>query len=66
MTDPLEMLTAAELAELFKTSESVLSQWRIRGQGPAFVKMGRSVRYPRQEVEEWLDANKKLKLGGRK
>lgn len=57
MTDPLEMLTAAELAELLKIPEGTLAQWRYRGQGPKYFKLGNHVRYQRSEIEEWLEAN---------
>jgi hypothetical protein len=40
-----EMLTPKESAKLLKVSISWLAKARKRGDGPAFVRFGRSVRY---------------------
>jgi hypothetical protein len=40
-----ETLTAAEAAKILKMSESWLAKARMRGDGPAFMKVGRSVRH---------------------
>jgi hypothetical protein len=40
-----EMLTPAEFAKLLKVSISWLAKARRRGDGPAFARFGRSVRY---------------------
>jgi Helix-turn-helix domain len=40
-----EMLTPKEFAKLLKVSISWLAKARKRGDGPAFVRFGRSVRY---------------------
>jgi hypothetical protein len=40
-----EMLTPKELGKLLKVSISWLAKARKRGDGPAFVRFGRSVRY---------------------
>jgi predicted DNA-binding transcriptional regulator AlpA len=47
-----EMLTAAETAKVLKVSESWLAKARVRGEGPPFIRLGRSVRYVR--LREWL------------
>ena len=53
LTDPA--LTDAQVsAALGGISIDTLAQWRHRGVGPRFVKIGRSVRYLRSDVEQWL------------
>jgi hypothetical protein len=42
---PAELLTAKEYAKAAKVSLSWLAKARRRGDGPPFVKFGRSVRY---------------------
>ena len=44
-TDPQEMLTPKEFAKAKKVSLSWLAKARKRGDGPAFVRFGRSIRY---------------------
>jgi hypothetical protein len=43
--DPLEMLTPKEFAKAHKVSPSWLAKARRRGDGPPFVRFGRSIRY---------------------
>ncbi len=33
---------------------STLQKWRVRGDGPPFVKVGRLVRYRPEDVEAWV------------
>lgn len=54
---PEKLLTQAEVAERLSVSERTLEAWRCRGFGPAFVKLGRSVRYRPSDVERWLAAH---------
>lgn len=43
--------TATYLGKPVKT----LQQWRWKREGPAYIKVGRAVRYRRADVERWLD-----------
>lgn len=45
-----EREAAAELGISFRT----LQQWRVRGFGPTFLKIGRAVRYDAESLEAWL------------
>lgn len=46
-----------ELGAYLGVPETTLSQWRWRGTGPRWSKVGRHVRYRWSDVEEWLDAH---------
>ena len=46
--------TEDELAEQIGVPIKSLQRWRSYGGGPAFVKIGRSVRYRPASVEAWL------------
>lgn len=48
------LITPSELAEALGTTERTLSEWRIRGSGPAYLRIGRSVRYVPLDVDSWL------------
>lgn len=50
-TPPERYLRAEELAERWDTTTKTLANWRSRGQGPAYVKLGMSVRYALADVE---------------
>jgi len=50
----MSQLTTAEAAKILGIAEATLNEWRIRGEGPAYTKMGRLVRYPDYEVERYI------------
>lgn len=52
-----EYFTELELSELTAIPPSTLRWRRFVGLGPAYVKIGRSVRYPISAVREFLDRN---------
>jgi hypothetical protein len=53
-TPSLTMLTSAQTATLIGVRPSTLEIWRIQGKGPAYLKIGRLVRYIEIDVVNWL------------
>jgi predicted DNA-binding transcriptional regulator AlpA len=51
---PEPLLTPLQTANLLGVSQSWLAKARLRGDGPRFLKIGRSVRYARSYVLEYL------------
>lgn len=51
-----DLLDTADVAKMCAVSERTIEGWRSDGYGPAFVKVGKSVRYRRGIVKEWLDS----------
>jgi excisionase family DNA binding protein len=49
-----DLLTLHEVAELLRVREATLRYWRHCKTGPTSYKIGRHVRYRRQDVHEWL------------
>lgn len=58
MFDP--MLTSAAAAQLIGMARSTLEKLRVTGTGPAFHKIGRLVRYRREDLEAWVKARRTL------
>jgi predicted DNA-binding transcriptional regulator AlpA len=52
------LLNTEDLAELLGKPHRTLDQWRYQGRGPAYIKVGGSVRYALADVEAWLDAQR--------
>lgn len=48
------LLTPPALAKGLDVTERTLSEWRITGRGPAFIRLGKTVRYRQSAVETWL------------
>ena len=44
-------LTPKEAAERLRMTVGTLSNWRVQGVGPRFIKLGRKVLYPMVEIE---------------
>ena len=49
------VMTEPETAEHIGISLSGLRKWRNDGRGPAYVRLGRLIRYRRTDIEEWLE-----------
>jgi len=47
------LLTPKEAANLLRLSTSWLAKARMRGDGPAYTKLGRSIRYPENALLDW-------------
>jgi predicted site-specific integrase-resolvase len=52
------LLSSADVAEWLDVSERTLEFWRYVGKGPAYVKVGKRVRYRPADVEAFLEANR--------
>jgi hypothetical protein len=48
------LLTAAEASQILKVSLSWLAKARMRGDGPPFIKIGRSIRYGEAVLVQWM------------
>lgn len=50
-----EFLTEAEVVARYRDtlSAGTLRNWRSKGQGPAFVRIGKAVLYARADLESW-------------
>ncbi len=51
----LTLLTELQVADYLRLNPRTLQSWRQRGTGPAFLQVGRSIRYRVDEIEEWLN-----------
>ena len=51
-------LTEADAAARLGLKVATLRAWRHRGRGPAFVRLGRAIRYLPCDLEEFLHANR--------
>ena len=50
---PLELLTMDEVAQRYRVSISTLNYWRKQGRGPKAMRLGRHVRYHRDDLLAW-------------
>lgn len=55
LADRLDCLTEPDFLLLADITPSTADAWRRRGEGPAFIRAGNRVLYPREKVSEWLD-----------
>jgi excisionase family DNA binding protein len=53
-------LTASEAASYLRTSRSTLAKRRMNGCGPAFVRIGRAVRYRLSDLDAWMGSSVSL------
>ncbi|MFF0706586.1 helix-turn-helix transcriptional regulator [Gordonia sputi] len=49
-------MTEAEAAAYLRTPRTTLAHWRLEGRGPNFYRLGRSIRYRRSQLDDYLAA----------
>jgi len=49
------LLTREQVASRLGLKSQTLAAWATRGGGPAYIKVGRCVRYRSGDLERWLD-----------
>ncbi|HEY1701184.1 MAG TPA: helix-turn-helix domain-containing protein [Trebonia sp.] len=52
-----DLAKPAEVADYLGIPDHTLAQWRYRGIGPRYSRVGRHIRYRWSDVERWLDEN---------
>lgn len=53
MDEDERLLDTSEAARLLGLSPATLCKRRVSGNSPLFVKLGRSVRYRRRDLQDW-------------
>ena len=54
------LLTAKEAATLLKVSLSWLAKARMRGDGPPYIQVGRSIRYALAALVQWMKSRQRV------
>lgn len=62
--EPTKLLTPNELAEILTVPVATLYAWRYHGRGPIAVRVGRHLRYRQEDVDTWLDDNRREARSG--
>ncbi len=60
MAPIMVLLTAKEAARLLKVSLSWLAKARMRGDGPPYIQIGRSIRYAESGLIQWMKSRQRL------
>ncbi len=50
------LLTPDDVSQYLGVPPGTLANWRYQGHGPAFVRLGRHVRYRAGDVDEWINS----------
>jgi predicted DNA-binding transcriptional regulator AlpA len=54
------LLTSKEAAQLLRVSLSWLAKARMRGDGPPYIEIGRSIRYAEAGLIQWVKSRQRL------
>ena len=52
------LLNERQAAQILGCSVALIRKWRLLGRGPAYCKIGRLVRYRREDIDEFLEAHR--------
>jgi predicted DNA-binding transcriptional regulator AlpA len=53
------LLSQRQAADLLCLSERTLERWRVSGDGPSFIKLGRRVAYRECDLIEWVESRRR-------
>jgi predicted site-specific integrase-resolvase len=53
------LLTPIQAAAILQVKPNTLAKWRVTGEGPAFIRFGRSVRYSSRDIACFIDRQKR-------
>jgi len=59
-TPVINLLTPKEAAKLLKVSLSWFAKARMRGDGPPYIRIGRSIRYSEAALVQWMKSRQRL------
>jgi predicted DNA-binding transcriptional regulator AlpA len=59
------LLTPKDAAKLLKVSLSWLAKARMRGDGPPYIRIGRSIRYSETALLHWMKSHQRLSTSER-
>jgi predicted DNA-binding transcriptional regulator AlpA len=54
-----DLLNEQDLAKMLKVRRETVQSWRLRGEGPKFIKVSGAVRYDRADVDSYLKEHKR-------
>jgi predicted DNA-binding transcriptional regulator AlpA len=57
MRNEMGLLTEQELADMLGYKVLTLVTWRQQGRGPDYTKLGKTIFYRREAVQEWIKRN---------
>lgn len=55
MNDAKTIYTCEDAADFVSVKVQTLAAWRMLGRGPAFIRLGRAIRYRRADLERYLE-----------
>ena len=60
-TNSSTLLNTREAARRLGLAAGTLQNWRIRGQGPAFVRLGKAIRYDEGDLARFISQGREVK-----
>ena len=54
------LLTTEEAGNVLGMSEQTLRIWRMENKGPSYIRINRSIRYRREDLEAFISSNRKV------
>ncbi len=61
----ISLLDSREAARLLGVSPGTLANWRSRGKGPAFIKLGHLAKYWPRDLEVYIQSRRQIPADGR-
>jgi predicted site-specific integrase-resolvase len=59
----MSLLTPDQVAERYQISPDSLKEWRYKGRGPKYIRIGKRVRYRESDLLRWEEEQEALARG---
>jgi predicted site-specific integrase-resolvase len=59
----MSFLTPDQVAERYQISPDSLKEWRYKGRGPKYIRIGKRVRYRESDLLRWEEEQEALARG---
>ena len=59
--DVSQMLTEKQVSHRLNVSQAALRKWRWEGSGPGYLRLGKCIRYRKEDLDKWLESCKEGK-----
>ena len=57
--DVRRLMTPKQLADVLDVEVNTLANWRVLGRGPAFIRMGTTIRYDERDVQLFINQSRR-------
>lgn len=64
LRNQIGLLSESDMVVLLGVAESTLQYWRVKGVGPPYAKLGKSIWYRVSDLQQWIEDHIRIRIQG--